>query len=94
MPSVSSHAIAALLGLTVGSIVGGVVYGLAEVEWPAVCSGLAVAGMMYYVKVYPWKRRTTESVNDTHETHQVILTVHPSIPTAPTEPVILDEDPC
>jgi hypothetical protein len=94
MSRVSSHAIPALFGLTVGSIVGGVVYGLVKVEWPAICSGLAVTCMLYYTIVHSCKRRTTESFNDSYGSHQVILTVHPVALTTPTSPVLLEEDPC
>jgi hypothetical protein len=99
MPRSSSHAIAALFGLTVGSIIGGIVYGLTNVEWPAVCSGIIIAGMLYYTKIHTCKRRdgssSAESADDIYVAQSsVIVTVQHVAPTAPTAPVILDEDPC
>ncbi len=96
MPRASSHAVAALLGLIVGSIVGGIVYGLTNIEWPAVCSGIAVAGMLYYAKIHTCKRKgdTADSLDAVYVAQpSVIVTVLPTAPVA-TAPVILDEDPC
>jgi hypothetical protein len=100
MPRASSHAVAALFGLIVGSIVGGIVYGLTKIEWPAVCSGVAIAGMLYYAKIHTCARsrsrsgNTTDSLDDVYVAQpSVVVTVQPTAPVA-TAPVILDEDPC
>ena len=101
MPCTSSHAVAALLGLIIGSIVGGVVYGLTKIVWPAACSGVAVAGMIYYAKIYPCKRGgggPAQPLYDGTEEAPTVITVCPSAPPAPVimdgSPIIMDEDPC
>jgi hypothetical protein len=94
MPRASSHAVAALFGLIVGSIVGGIVYGLTNIEWPAVCSGVAIAGMIYYAKIHPCKRSEAAPAQPLYEGPEDTPTVITICPSAPPAPVIMDEDPC
>ncbi len=93
MPCISSHAVAALLGLVIGSIVGGVVYGLTEIVWPAACSGVAVAGMIYYVKTHPCRHGAAAPAQPLYEGTEEAPTVITVCPSAPPAPIIMDGSP-